>query len=511
LLALIGLCFLRPAVGGNEAQYLPGGRRILEPAFLANDWAFATGPWYGSLNIAFDLVASGLWALAGDATAVALVGRVLAWSLVVAALTRLAKTTGVHPGFLIAGAAGWLIGGQGFAAREWIFGGVEQKVFAYAALFAALDAACRGRVLRAGVFSGVAIAFHVLVGGWGGAALGLGILIRYRSVRESLRFGLPALLLATPVMLNAVSFIFMSSPEASADSEAVNRLAVMFRNPHHLDPDSFLHPFRAWVFVLMLMSAGWAVSQIASRDAARILIPFLGGAAVLWLAGIAAGTTGALGFLKFYPFRVADVAVPLFFWLAVPQAVFERARSLGPGTLARRTVVPAILATAVLGVVAFEAQREFRRDFVRGVTDTLSAWKETPCDPFREASEWIRDHTPAGSIIATFPCRKTFWVEAERAMVVNFKSTPVNAEILEWYERLIAMNRGLPFEKRGFRACKELARNYKALPPVQLRRLRAEYGADFYLVEGDRPDLAEALLYANEELSLYDLGMVESE
>ena len=214
LLALISLRFLRPTILSNEAVYLLRGRRIVEPTFLANDWAVGAEAWYQSMSVAFDVLAGALWASLGDAIPVVLVGRLFAWTLAVASLARLASTAGVHPGFFLAGAAAWLVGGQAFSAGESIFGAVEQKVFAYAALFAALDAACRGRVLRAGVFAGVAIAFHVLVGGWGGAALGIGVLVRYRSLREGLRFGLPALLLGAPVMFIAMSSLVAASPEA---------------------------------------------------------------------------------------------------------------------------------------------------------------------------------------------------------------------------------------------------------------------------------------------------------
>jgi hypothetical protein len=232
--------------------------------------------------------------------------------------------------------------------------------------------------------------------------------------------------------------------------------------------------------------------------------------AAVHLVGVAARPLDALWLLRFYPFRVADVMVPLVFWLALPQALYSEARSLRSAGLAIRTLAPIVLVAAVLAQVGFEAQREFRRRFLRGTAFTVSAWRQTPSDPFREASEWIRDHTPADSIIATFPCRANFWLEAERPVVVAFKLAPANARIREWYERLTAMNRDLPFEERGLDACRELDRNYRALTLAQLRRIRSSYGADFYLVEAERPDLARALRYSNGALSLYDLEAIDS-
>ncbi len=64
--------------------------------------------------------------------------------------------------------------GQGYFANEWLFAGVEGKVFAYAAIFASIGLAWREKDLAAAGVAALATYLHFLVGGfWAAAVIGL--------------------------------------------------------------------------------------------------------------------------------------------------------------------------------------------------------------------------------------------------------------------------------------------------------------------------------------------------
>ncbi len=71
-----------------------------------------------------------------------------------------------------------------------MIGAVEQKCCAYVFLILSLLSILKSQLIRASIFGGLAIAFHVLVGGWGMLAL-TGTLVFHRSdykLRDTLGF-----------------------------------------------------------------------------------------------------------------------------------------------------------------------------------------------------------------------------------------------------------------------------------------------------------------------------------
>jgi hypothetical protein len=91
-----------------------------------------------------------------------------------------------------------------------------------------------------------------------------------------------------------------------------------------------------------------------------------------------------------------------------------------------------------------------------------------------------------------------FWPYAERAQVASMRHPPLDRRIIEWKERLEALNGFRPFEKRGFDTAEELAINEGNLSVRDLIRIRDTYGATHYLILGKREDLAAHLLYTTD-------------
>jgi hypothetical protein len=102
-------------------------------------------------------------------------------------------------------------------------------------------------------------------------------------------------------------------------------------------------------------------------------------------------------------------------------------------------------------------------------------------------------------------CAGDFWIEAERAEVVNFKRNPHNVLAIEWYNRYLALNGG-PFHGVGFSTCNEIKRNFPMLSIEQLEEIRKRYGGSYYLTRCARSDLSAQLAHENGSYYLYGLS-----
>lgn len=126
----------------------------------------------------------------------------------------------------------WLVGQQ-LLGGEWIFGGVESKTFAYAAVLAGLGLAFRGKLSSAVILMVLATYFHFLVGGFWFVALLLFAIISKQGVRRVLRALLFYSLFTLPLFGLIVSDQ-LSSTEPKSTVHADETYAE--RAAHHVAP-----------------------------------------------------------------------------------------------------------------------------------------------------------------------------------------------------------------------------------------------------------------------------------
>ena len=483
-----------PALLLNEPGKLVHARQLIDRTFLDNDWLQASGAADSALDVIFAAMVAPLWLLLKDGVLVALTARVLTWSLLLIALVRLARTLKIPWHGLSIGLALWLYCGQTLGAGEWIFGGAEEKCLAYALLTVALTALLERQMLPAAIACGLAIWFHLLVGGWGAVALGGAMLL---SVHD---YGLRSVakFLGVSFALGVVA-VFAALHYAGPSSAASDRLTVLFRNPHHLDPNVF----PAWIELRRIITAAGlaavALPLIATRSRTALLRWFLLVLTLEFVLGMLARKLDLFRFLKSYPFRVADVVPLMLFWLLLPSLVVA----------ACRKPVRPWLALAALAAVLSAGHMLIHSPSPTwtGLLAFRSAWSSEvhhEQTPWLRMTSWIQSRTPRSSVVLTPPCQGEFWLEAERAQVVSFKRAPHDIRILEWYERMTALNGG-PFLKAGFDACDELMQHYPALDRTRLFSIRDRYGADYYLTTTRREDLAAAPLFESGTYFLYGL------
>jgi hypothetical protein len=257
--------------------------------------------------------------------------------------------------------------------------------------------------------------------------------------------------------------------------------------------------------------------KITSRERAVLLSSMLAVLALEFLAGLAAWRLGCFWFLNAFPFRVADVLILLFFLLTFPCFTFrtlsdalrrrtQAVRPFRPGQAGRIFALPCLLILAMPAIAFKNVPKVLARDVPR----FFVFWHQFPLrqpTPWQEMARWIGTNTPADATFLTPPWEPRFWLDAERAQVVNYKRAPHSILLLEWQRRLIAVNGG-PLLTRGYEVPEELRLSYPHLTKEQILALHDSCGADYYLAMEEHPDLKASLVHQNGSYFLYRLGQV---
>jgi hypothetical protein len=393
------------------------------------------------------------------------------------------------------------------------------------AFLLAIGAFLGGRWLLSGIALAVAGAFHVNylvlgIGAFGFAQLLLGArgLVRRGALQLALPLGVLALNL--PVLLDVAS-----APGAAESA----RIFMFIRAPHHYLPRGYLHelvPFVAW------QVAGLALWPLAGlTEPARRTVRALW--AALALPVLAATVINVVTFVprisQLFPWRLAPYAV-LLAQLVACTACVRWLRHPASGAPVRRPRAPllrGIVAAAAVGVVI--AYRVTHQGYRLGgnLVSTLalagvlvvvvvavvlaprlpavavrwglaaavvvgmaapvrSGWRSVYQTStlvrgegiLREAGlyRWART-TPAGTRFLIPPNLGEFRLRTLRAVVVDWKSTPVRPdELIEWHRRIEAVA-GRRVESLG-----DAVRGYAAMDPARLEGLERRYGADYVVL-----------------------------
>ena len=228
--------------GGNEVHYFDLGLRSVRPEqFGPNHAAFD----HSVARFASFAILGGTVVLFGyDIALITLrFAAIVAYAIAFSYLARCLKLSRTET--LIALMLFVLVG-QCYFAAEWLFAGVEGKVFAYAAIFASIGLAWRDKDLAAVGVAAVATYLHFLVGGfWAVAVIGL-IGLKTGNV---LRMG-GALLTYTVLCLPILAILLYEwfiapMPNISDLDLTINQIYSAFRNPHHVAP--FSGQLHAWL------------------------------------------------------------------------------------------------------------------------------------------------------------------------------------------------------------------------------------------------------------------------
>jgi len=532
-----------PVPDKNEPNYLGKAIHYWNPQWGQGDFFLESKDAHAVFYFTFgwlSLFLSPLW--------FAWAGRVLTWGLMAWAWRRLSFAVVPRPWLSILTAV--LFGALTqycHLAGEWVIGGLEAKGFAFVLMFLGLEAMLRGRWNRTWLLLGAASAFHVLVGGWAVVAAAMTWLV-CRKERPRLLSMAPALigglLLSLPGLIPA---LLLNRGVGSEIIQQANSIYVFGRLAHHLAPwvlpryfplqfALFASAFFLWLALCWMTPAEAPARRLRLFVGASVVIAIVGGAigpVAYWDAELAAGL------LKFYWFRLSDVAVPMGAALAVGSLVVWSLQS-------RPAVGKWVLAVAVTAAcvpVGINTIRLFRRAPERAfrlAAPLMDPDRSAEQDSYKLYADWreicawiaVPGNVPPDARFLTPKESCTFKWYTGRAEVVTWKEVPQDAwSIVQWWQRLHEIHEyddrrpgtrwyatlaelGEPGTRRWrqldlkdvlwARTPEEMWQIYVELVARWLRKIGRQYEADYVLTVAE-PPLNLPVLHKNRSYVVYRL------
>ena len=442
----------------NEALYLFAAWKWWRPEFLAGDWTYAV-PWR---EHALFNAAAGLLSLLLSLDALKWVLRLAGWFGVYAGLLRLLGRLGIGWLAAVVAIVAWQVGGEAFVGGEWVIGGAEAKVPAYAALFFALDRFLERRWLVGGLLLGLCFSLHPAVGVGAGVGVAAALLVDRVPLRDLVRAAMGTVLASIPGLVASVGV----SKAAGAGGRLDWELVVRSRLPHHLDP----YAFRWWgliqigIFLVLLALIVW---RWRPGRGPRMIGGFLAGVTLLFVAGVAARALEAWAVLQLYPFRILPLLLPCFVLAFLLDGVLRRD---GPPGVRRS------LALATAAALVVQLGRGDR--LIRGspVPPPPSAATRPPPDPLDAlaVAQWVSANgEPDAVVLGAGSSKRAFW-DYRRAQVVNWHALRYD-RMHEWRERMEALAGPLPEDRPLSNA--QIEERFAALPGDSVLSLARRYGA----------------------------------
>lgn len=487
-----------PVPDVNETVYLTKARHAADPAWLRGDFFLETPDAHGAFYLLMGPITAAL-----PFEQAAWVGRVLGW-LMLAVGCRHALVPLVVPGWprLVAAAVFSLALRHTTAAGEWVIGGCEAKVFAWALVLGSLGELFRGRFPSASCLLGAATAVHPIVGGWSAvAALAAGLAVS--RPRQPQARAVWAVLIALALALAAAGIVPALGLSAGAVTERAEaaRIYVLERLPHHLLVRAFAAGMVARHVLAILV--WWLLWRSVPPSPARArLAAFTAAALGISLAGCAISLlepwapTAAYGLLRYYWFRLGDVAVP--FALAVAVAAVLSDEVACRRLCGVRSASVRLAAIALLGLDLAVESGHWPLPGRSGPAPRSDA--KVQAEAWADICGWVRDNAPADACFLTPRGAASFTWLTGRREVVSWKNSPQDAaSLIAWRHRIVDC-----FSRDGGMA--DLERSTSALGAERIRLVAERYGADHAIVPRDAPgaaDLPFPRLHANARYAVH--------
>lgn len=485
-----------PVPHSNEAHYLCKAKQAWQPDWCAGDMFLESA----DAHLAFYLTVGYLtkWF---SLTTVAWIGRVMVWALLAWAWQRLSRTVLRGPASAVLSAVVLVtLLKENHFAGEWVVGGVEGKGFAYGLVFFGLATMVEGRWRSVWPWLGLASSMHVLVGGWSVVVAAFVWLKESATVRPALLSLFPALLLGGVLALpGIVPALQLTRGVSAEDCTEANQIYVFDRLPHHLAPltlrraelqkRALRHGLLVLVFYLL-----WSVSRGNRPEGLVRLVRFawaslgLSAMGFAWELACWNHPAWAASLLKYYWFRLADVAVPIAVCLLggwMLQQMFARRAKFA---------VPAVLLVALLS-----GGMLLNSSIQRWCYEPSPADKKL-CDAaaWQEACAWIRDNTPEDALFLVPRRSQTFNWNAHRRDLVTWKDVPQDAaSLFIWRDRFFDVF--VSTDENGEKVYRERLAQQGT---DRIIFLADKYGIDYVLTTSD-PPLQLPIIYANSHYTVY--------
>lgn len=358
------------------------------------------------------------------------------------------------------------------------------------------------RRVSTGVLLGAATLFQALVGLQVAAVVFAHLLVRPDQslgvrLRSLLLTAAPAGLLASMLLVP----LFLERLQSSLPEEPVYPslfyLLAAFRAPHHYLPLSF--PAATFVKFGLLLVAGmsglmWLRRKHSLRHADFLFVGLNMLAIFLVLGFLFTEIVPVLEVASFQPFKITVLAKPILIAGIVGAVVHTRPVCRLVNRVLERVIAwrPAMIWTMAIALLVVAAGLGiFIRDGLRPIAHARS--------DLGAVERWAASSTNVGATFLVPPSNTTFRVNAQRGIVINFKSIPFEPDLsLQWFQRLLAI---APIElpdRATAETLSDLDNAYSMQSPHRLSALASQFGATYILIERDieAPDLLREVYVA---------------
>lgn len=450
VLLLAGFFFLvagGPPPDVNESHYLTKAKHYWDASFAPQD-SFLNSP---DAHVVFYWAVGWLTKFC-SLTTTAWIGRWISWLFLASGFISISRSLGHWRGLgLISGVLFFVLQTNFHLAGEWVVGGLEAKVFSFGFCFLAFSYAIRKKWEVVWLLLGLAIAFHVLVGGW------ITMLVAFHRISELIRtrklFKYELLACGLGLCIGLIGLVPAWGLGGAVDAlvtRRANYISVHVRLSHHLLFSSFqidrLVRFGMLCVIWFLLWWRVGLDVVANMSVLFRIAAFslgLCGVGILLDIGFDEVSDFQNSLLRYYWFRTSDVLVPLVVAFTVV--------SLGIA-MAKRKKLTANGLLISMGILVICPVWNFQRTLFwdsRPRGDVMTLPHSTSTDPIRRREvtlrierhflaccQWIRRHTSPDAMVITPVRQQTFKWNAERAEVVTRKDMPQDPDgLVQWYNR----------------------------------------------------------------------------
>jgi hypothetical protein len=498
IFALLLLNILSLALGENEEEYFAFAKAFMNPAWIPGATSVVDIP--GTRLIFDSLVGFALRYATFEQ--VALAGRCLIALLFAFPLARIftkLRFTNLESLFLLQLIC--VLSHQSFFGKEWIFHSFETKTISYVFVFYSLYYLLDTRYLQSILFGGLAVYFHILVGGWYALLLFVFLLVSRIPLKNILRYALVFSALTAPFGFYLADTYLVDNP-GIIDGIRISQIYVYLRNPHHLDIISQIGHWgsSAQIGVILSLVAGWMCVRLyysycdeVIRKLALLNIVIFGQQLVSLLIALK-DTSGA--FLKFYPYRTSSLSLflvsLLLMVLAKRSFLWSATRTEGL-SLAEEEAGGHAMAVAAVMIICIAAGLSI--NLYKNVRDSFELLWPAPEESARlSLYGYIKKTTPPDAVFLNLNQRERedldFVRRTERDRFSVFKFVPTsNKMIYDWYRRVQEKDR----VKQDITYIGKLAKKYRidyvvTKTPLNNPCLRLVYSNDYYCLYSVLPN-----------------------
>ena len=475
----------------NEMDIMPYAKSIFNNMWLEKDW-------YLNLKIPYRYFFSypvGFFANTFGFVKTTFIGRLVSYIFIAYALNvliRSIKSKSHNSLFYFSIIIFFNTFPSGNGAGEWMVGGFETKVFAYGFSILSLSAFLLNQHKKGLLFAGLSLSFHLLVGIYNLFCL-IPVLLLYQ--RETKSYFLK-ILKSLPIFIFAgIVGIYAIIYQLFFIENDINNLGwdiyVNIRVPRHTLPNFF--PLNTWIYFTLFTLINLFFFFKSKKKELKILSSYALFSIIISLIGITIFFLLGTGhYLKYYFFRFSDIMLPLITIINITIFIINILETKYPKHSNKLKYVFIIIALFIMvpKINNFVSNFIYKSQQIREKTssDVLMA-------------DWVKKNTTKNKIFITQPLNSYFYINYERSMFVSWKHSPQNnKDIIEWYNRLKALNKGKDFKTIG-----EIKPNYLNLTEKEILDISKEYPNVDYVLMPQPTELNFPILFKTDKNILYTI------